>query len=169
MGMYDEISPSLSSRIIKLCPYCGKEYDTEEFWQTKDFDCILKLITMEDIAKHGYDSFEMHHICDKCNKYISIRADLTKGIFYIRNSKTNEQSSWSFFEDTELINEYSKIRFDKNIDENFIKCLKSMSIGYTKLIDSMDNVDLECGNIYTILHNISKDYYIIPKEKLENI
>lgn len=166
MGMYDEISPSLSNRIIKLCPYCGKEYGIEEFWQTKDFDCILKTLTLKDIAEEGYEDFEMHHICPHCNTYISVLANLINGIFRFRSSKVNDYSKWSFFEDTDLSSEYKSLIQDNNIDENFKKCLKSISIGYNKLIN---NVDLEYDDVYTILHNISKDYYIIPKEKLENI
>lgn len=161
MGMFDEISPSLSKRVIKSCPYCLNDYDVEEFWQTKDFSCILKIISLEDI---DCNVFEMHRICPHCGKYISVSVNLHEGLYRYRTSGETKYSDELLFCDQSLFFEFRKQELSKSIKDVDVECLKSMSIGYNKLIDS---VDLEYDDVYTILHNIIEDFYIIPKRNLE--
>lgn len=150
MGMYDEISPEISQRVIKTCPYCYSEFrdDYESYWQTKDFDNLLKVLSLEDVS----NQFEMHHICDKCNRYMSVIVDMDNG-FYKYRSREDDYSKWHLFNDTSLVNDYAKLHF---IDKDLKSCIESLSLGN----NYSDNL---------ILQELFEKYYIIPKEKVEKL
>lgn len=155
MGMYDEISTSLSSRIVKRCPYCCTIYDIEECWQTKDFESMLRVLSLSDI---DHDVFEMHHICSNCNRYISVVADLRNSKYRYRSSGKDEYSDELLIDDPTLTTEFLNLKLK---DNDLIRCLKSKSIGYNSLIDMLD---ADYMDKYMILHELIKDFYVIPKE-----
>lgn len=83
MGMYDTIK-------IKLhCIWCGVEIDD---WQTKDLSNTLEVFNIDELKKMRENQpelfrkmfpeidkhrwIEIHNICDKCKKFISIQLDL---------------------------------------------------------------------------------------------
>lgn len=160
MGMYDEISPLLTNCIIRTCPFCFNGYNNDNLWQTKDFDNILKVITLDDI---NCDCFEMHHICENCGRYISLMVDLSGGTFRFKGSYNDNYSDYVLFYDQSLRLEYKKLH--PNMNKNFKECLESMDIGYHGLIQ---NMDIESDNLLSMIYDITRDFYCIPKEKLEN-
>jgi len=87
MGMFDTV-------IIKLhCIWCGAEI---EDWQTKDLNNSLETFNIEELKKikktqpelfkktfpqiDKHKWIEIHGICPKCNKFISLQLDLETNI-----------------------------------------------------------------------------------------
>jgi hypothetical protein len=73
MGLFDYVLAPLN------CPYCKNE-EKSHAWQTKALGCNLKTYKVDDVLKledsekmliveEGF--FEIHTICEKCQKYIS--------------------------------------------------------------------------------------------------
>lgn len=157
MGMFDEMSKTVTDRIIKECPFCKKILvpDIEEatLWQTKSFKNLLYIIDLKDINK---DVFEMHHICPNCNKYISVNIDMISGDINIFDSNYNF-SVCSKFIDMSLRDDWKNVQLSKfelknnTTSFNLKNWLESNNVGYNK-----------------IEGNLSKDFYIIPKEVLED-
>ena len=107
MGMFDTMSNNLAERIIKKCPVCGKNVIGEDNeWQTKDFDCILSILDLEDIIRKDdgrEHSHEMHGICSNCGKYISVIFDLADNHITVSTQNTNSSGALS---DSDLRNDY---------------------------------------------------------------
>lgn len=165
MGMYDEISKSLTDRIVKLCPYCGgtileDDAGWRSFWQTKSFDCILKTLDLKDIESN---KFEMHICCSKCGKFISALVNLDKGIIIFKG-RNNEPDKWALAEDTDLKYEFKEIdRKRHNINNSSNNWLKSKSIGYDDIIEY-----IYPNNMKDTAEELLENFYIIPKEYLED-
>lgn len=154
MGMFDTMSNNLAERIIKKCPVCGKNVIGEDNeWQTKDFDCILSILDLEDIIRKDdgrEHSHEMHGICSNCGKYISVIFDLADNHITVSTQNTNSSGALS---DSDLRNDYliELTRFKNNkIDKAFSDygnvLLNRLSIDTSEV--DIDNLD---------------KYYIIPK------
>lgn len=165
MGMYDEINKSLTDRIITHCPYCNDfilndEIDWRSYWQTKDFDCLLKTLDLKDIESNR---FEMHVCCSKCGRYLSADVNLDTGVIMFKG-KENDVGRWADIEDKSLIDEF--IRLDRKrheIDNNSKEWLKLRSIGYNEI---EKYIYLE--NRREAAKELLKDFYIIPKSYLED-
>lgn len=162
MGMYDEISRGLAERIITECPCCHKdlygEYEYAE-WQTKDFERILKTISLEDLDN---DIFEMHTICPNCNKYMSAEVNIMKGIIDIRTHTFQETLP---ILDRTLIKDYKKSRLNRYSNKVGGVWLKDINVDYNDFVRSLD-LD-SC--LSDIVDSIFDNYYIIPKKSLEDL
>lgn len=68
MGMFDVLTDEL------FCPYCGFKQDD---FQTKDTACMLDKWSIQELVKfHDDKVVEVHSVCVKCKKYISININL---------------------------------------------------------------------------------------------
>lgn len=154
MGMFDTMSNNLAERIIKKCPICSKDIIGENNeWQTKDFDCLLSTIDLEDMVKKDdgkEHSHEMHGICSNCGKYISVVFDIADNYITISTHNTNSSGT---LEDSDLRSEYliELTRYENN------KINKAFSDYGTALLNRLS---IETSEVD--IDNLDK-YYIIPK------
>ena len=70
MGMFDIITDV--DKYIGICPLCNKPFHKDQEWQTKSGKRILFDYTFDEFRKL-YPNFELHTVCDNCNKLISFK------------------------------------------------------------------------------------------------
>lgn len=164
MGMYDNVNNVFAKRIIDKCPMCSGELyrgtDGEVFeWQTKDFDCLLDNLDVEDVT----DTFEMHTICPQCHRYISANVNMLDGMVQI---STNTSSSSSRFNDLSLVDEYCTLKQEKykqnlqsKIQDGFEQATEKDIIN--TILEQEDDISIdEAIKLIPILLN---NYYIFKK------
>lgn len=157
MGMYDTMNNNLAERIISKCPICGKDIIGEcNEWQTKDFDCLLSIIDLEDIIKYDEGkerSHEMHGICSNCNKYISIIFDIADNHIIISSHESNSTGELA---DIDLRSEYL-IGLSKYENNKINKAFNNYGVALLDRL-SIETSDVDINNL--------DQYYIIPRSSV---
>lgn len=165
MGMFDYVSKNVSDRIINMCPNCATDLtEYSDNWQTKDFECLLDTLNLEDFK---LDKFEMNHICPECNRFIKADVDFSSGTVTVFIENTSEQKL--LFHDLTICEDRLRLlqqEIDKTLHSN-----NSSIIQMLKLNQSTES-DLEkYRNLFDfdiIIDHLLDEYYVIPK-KLKDV
>ncbi len=157
MGMYDTMNNNLAERIISKCPVCGKDIIGEcNEWQTKDFDCLLSIIDLEDIIEYddGKErSHEMHGICSNCSRYLSVIFDIADNHITI---SSHDSSSTGVLADSDLRSEYL-IELSRYENNKINKAFSEYGVALLNRL-SIKPSDVDINNL--------DQYYIIPKNSV---
>ncbi len=81
MGMFDTIKNKL------YCPFCGTK-QKENTFQTKSFECSMKLI---DIKKIFGVSYTIYTTCSYCDNWIELSVNGCHGVHSIKEGKENQK------------------------------------------------------------------------------